>query len=106
MVDYGQVTHNGQHSQKCVVTNNRNLDPDRYPWEGKVCRWDPWDAEEENIDPDIAPVASAMFKSNNVASNVEEDMKQMADEIATSDLVIAPDKIWDKVSLAMDEKHD
>jgi hypothetical protein len=47
-----------------------------------------------------------MFKSNNVASNVEEDMKQMADEIATSDLVIAPDKIWDKVSLAMDEKHD
>ena len=108
LVDYGQVTHNGRHSRQCVKFHNPSLDPDEYPWEGKVCRWEPWDNDEENADPNITPNVTpfaSTFESHQ-AVNVEEDMKQMVDDMAQADLNIAASHIWDKVSLHFDEKYD
>ena len=36
MVDITNKTWRHRHSRKCVVMNNSSLDPDDYPWDGKL----------------------------------------------------------------------
>ena len=103
VIDFGSASFDGQHSRKCFVVSNPNGNVDDYPWDGKPEPDDPdpavvdgvFTSVDENTDPNLGS-PQKVRKVEKVkdtrarAPNVTEDMKQLCDAIATTNLTMRP----------------
>ena len=115
IVDETTKKIDGQHTRACCVINR--VDVDEYDWKGKVAFDEDLVEEEEgeeNDDPNPSPskarkmkraVAAAAVDERAKIVNVYEEAIREVDDLATSNLTLAPAKVWEELQKKLDEKY-
>ena len=106
-VDFDNKIAAGQHLRRCYSLNGMKPPLIVHDEDG--------DSSKENVHPNRLPMVSSSESSNNLiekhvdkrirVTDVTEEMKNYADELATTSLTIQPAKIWEQTKANMDEEY-